>query len=105
MAASDFSGPGGVISADPGGVASSQGAATSAGPGGTAVVSVGTRASAGPAGVVASAGTIEALVVVAWLCLEVPVGSLEQGDQNPHNGSTCCWPGDTPLHDVLFEYK
>ena len=43
--------------------------------------------------------------MVAWLCPEVPVGSLEQGDRNPHNGSTCYWPGDTPLHNVPSDCK
>ena len=33
------------------------------------------------------------------------MGSPEQGDRNPHNGNTCCWPGDTPLHDVPSDYK
>ena len=53
----------------------------------------------------ASVGTTEALVMVAWLHLEVPVGNPEQGDRNSHNGSTYCWPGDTPLHDVPSNCK
>ena len=103
--------PGGVVFADPGGGAAIQGTTASAGPGGTtaATAAVGTGASAGPAGAAVSAavsaGAIGALVVVAWLRPEVPVGSPEQGDQNPHNGNTCCWPGDTPLHDVPSDCK
>ena len=65
----------------------------------------GTGASIDIAGALVSTGTTRALVMVAWLHLEVPVGSPEQGDRNPHNGSTCCWPGDTPLHDVPSDCK
>ena len=90
MATGDLSDPGGVISADPGG------AAASIGPGGTTAAAVGTGASAGPTG---------ASVMAAWLHLEVPAGSLEQGDRNSHNGSTCCWLDNTPLHDVLSNYN
>ena len=96
VAAGDLSDSGGVVSADPGGAAAAAAAA-------------GTGASAGPAGAAAgagvSAGAAGALVVAAWLHHEVPVGSPEQGDRNPHNGSTCCWPGDTPLHYVPSDCK
>ena len=110
MAAGDLSDPGGVASTVPGGAAAGQGTAASAGPGGTvAAVAADTGASAGPAGAAAgagvSAGAAGAPVVAAWLHLEVPVGSPEKGDRNHHNSSTCCWPGDTPLHDVLSDYK
>ena len=90
MAIGDLSGPGGVISVDP------RGAAAAA---------AGTKASTGLASTVASIGTIGALVMVAWLHLEVPTGSPEQGDQNPHNSSTCYWPSNTPLHNVLSNCK
>ena len=73
------------------------------------MAAAGKGAAAGPTDAVVGAGVptgaVGALVVVAWLHLEVPVGSPEQGDQNPHNGSTCCWPGDTPLHDVPSDCK
>ena len=95
-----------------GGAAADQGTAASAGPGGTvaaAAAAAGKGAAAGPAGAAAgagvSAGAARALVVAAWLRLEVHVGSPEQGDRNPHNGSTCCWPGDTLLHYVPSDYK
>ena len=74
-----------------------------------AAVAAGKGAAAGPAGTAAgtgvSAGAAGALVVAAWLRLEVPVDSPEQGDRNSHNGSTCCWPGDTPLHYVPSDCK
>ena len=74
-----------------------------------AVAAAGMGASVGPVGAAVSAavsaGAAEALVVVAWLRPEVPMGSPEQGDRNPHNGSTCCWPGDTPLHYVSSDCK
>ena len=57
------------------------------------------------AATVATAGAAGALVVAAWLRHEVPVGSPEQGDRNPHNGNTCCWPGDIPLHDIPSDCK
>ena len=108
MAAGDLSDPGGVISVDPRGVAAGQGTAASTGPGGTVAAAAGTGASVGLAGAAVgdgvSAGVVGALVMAAWLCLEVPAGSPEQGDRNSHNSSTCCWPGDT-LHDVLSDYK
>ena len=60
---------------------------------------VGTGASAG------SNGATGALVMATWPHLEVLAGSPEQGDRNSHNGSTCCWPGDTPLHNVPSDCK
>ena len=73
------------------------------------MAAAGKGAAAGPAGAAVgagvSAGAAGALVMAAWLCHEVPVGSPEQGDQNSHNGNTCCWPGDTPLHDVPSDCK
>ena len=111
MATGDLSDPGDVVSANPGGAAADQGTAASAGPGGTTATAVAasTGASHGPASAAAgagvSAGAAGALVMAAWLRLEVPAGSLEQGDRNSHNGSTCCWPGDTPLHDVPSDCK
>ena len=59
MAAGDLSGPGGVISADPGGANADQGAAASAGPRSTMVVAT------AAAGTGASTGAAEALVVAA----------------------------------------
>ena len=111
MATSGLSDHSDVVSTDPGGAATDQGTTASAGPGGTvaAAAATGKGAAAGLAGAVAgagvSAGAAGALVVAAWLRLEVPAGNPKQGDRNPHNSSTCCWPGDTPLHDVLFNCK
>ena len=91
MAAGDLFDPGGVVSVDLGGAAAGQGTAASVGPEGTAAA-----VAANPAG---------AAVMAVWLHLEVPVGSLEQGDRNSHIGSPCCWPGDIPLYDVLLSHK
>ena len=90
MATGDLFDPGGVISADPGGTAAGQGAATSTSPKGTTTIAIGIGASTGPASAAASVGTFDALASTVWLHLEVSVGSSEQGDRNSHIGSTCC---------------
>ena len=87
------------------GATAGQDAIASTGPRGTVAATTSTRASVGLAGAVASASTTGALVMAIWLHLEVPAGNLKQGDRNSRNGSTYCWPGDTPLHDVLSNCK
>ena len=31
---------------------------------------------------------------------EVPMDNPKCGDRDCHNGNTCCWPADNPLHGV-----
>ena len=84
----------------------------SAGPAAGASVGRGSVDAADPAGLAGttSTGEVATIAVVVMAvgtvggvvdhCREVPVDNPKRGDQDCHNGNTCCRPVDNPLHGV-----